>query len=224
MRSNRPGLRFSIRDLVLVVTVYAIFFAAFSSVPAYVSQWVAGTAVITLFVAGDLLRNRQTKAIPIRAAATFRISLYSTAMALAAVAFLLVYSNTPPESKPPVAFGLYELFSGEALDEFARALATVLGIVLGGWLFARLATAVAPGGTLLVVGHHPNHADSAHAGMLDMFYPAEEVAAALDPADWEVAVAETRSRLGQHPDGSGETTFHDAVLRAVRRPTPAAAR
>ena len=130
MRGNRPGLRFSLRDLVLVVTVYAIFFAAFSSVPAYVTQWVGGTAVITLFVAGDLLRNRQIKAIPIWAAATFRISLYSTALALAAIAFLLVYLNTPPESKPPVAFGLYELFSGEALDEFARALATVLGIVL----------------------------------------------------------------------------------------------
>jgi hypothetical protein len=130
MRGERADFRFSLRDLALAVTVYAIFFAVFSSVPSYVTQWIAGTGVITLFVAGDFLRNRQAGEIPTWAAATFRISLCSTAMALAAVAFLLVYSNTPPESKPPVAFGLYELFSGQVLDEFARALATVLGIVL----------------------------------------------------------------------------------------------
>jgi hypothetical protein len=143
MSGERPDLRFSLRDLVLVVTVYAIFFAVFSSVPWYVTQWIVGTGVITLFVAGDFLRNRQARAIPTWAAASYRVSLYSTAMALAAVAFLLVYLNTPPESKPPVAFGLYELFSGQVLDELARALGIVLSYTLLFVLFSVIGFAAA---------------------------------------------------------------------------------
>jgi 2-polyprenyl-3-methyl-5-hydroxy-6-metoxy-1,4-benzoquinol methylase len=86
-------------------------------------------------------------------------------------------------------------------------------------LFARLAAAVTPGGTLLVVGHHPSHADALHhrSPVSGMLYTAEEVAGTLDRGRWEIVVEETRSRLAPHPDGSGETTFQDAVLRARLR-------
>ncbi|GAA4348263.1 bifunctional NAD(P)/FAD-dependent oxidoreductase/class I SAM-dependent methyltransferase [Angustibacter luteus] len=84
-------------------------------------------------------------------------------------------------------------------------------------LFAQLAQAVAPGGTLLIVGHHildlattmPRH------HVPGMFYPAEEVAETLDPGQWDVVVAEARPRQASDPDGR-EVTLHDAVLRAVR--------
>lgn len=85
-------------------------------------------------------------------------------------------------------------------------------------LFARLAAAVAPGGILLIVGHHPSDLwTSTHRmHMPDMMYTAEDVAVSLDPARWEVLTAEARSRAGTDPDGK-EITLHDAVLVARRR-------
>ncbi|WP_253907932.1 class I SAM-dependent methyltransferase [Arthrobacter sp. H20] len=82
-------------------------------------------------------------------------------------------------------------------------------------LFTRLAAAVTPGGTLLVVGHHPSDMESgAHRPpRLDLFYTAEEIALLLDPERWDL-VTESRQRTQDH---DGETvTIHDAVLRARR--------
>lgn len=80
-------------------------------------------------------------------------------------------------------------------------------------LFARLAAAVAPGGTLLIVGHHPQDMTSHHQHVPDMFFTAEEVALSLDPDEWSVLAAEARPRIATGP----EAPLHDAVLRARRR-------
>ncbi len=66
-----------------------------------------------------------------------------------------------------------------------------------GTLVARLAAAVAPGGTLLVVDH---------LGPVDH--------TALDPDRWDIVVAEERTRTAAHHDGR---TIRDAVLRARKR-------
>jgi thioredoxin reductase/2-polyprenyl-3-methyl-5-hydroxy-6-metoxy-1,4-benzoquinol methylase len=85
-------------------------------------------------------------------------------------------------------------------------------------LFTRLATAVAPGGTLILVGHDNSDLETAarrpHAP--DMFFTGEEVAASLDPGAWEVLVAEARPRPAHAHEGEVETV-HDAVLVARRR-------
>ncbi|WP_347404806.1 bifunctional NAD(P)/FAD-dependent oxidoreductase/class I SAM-dependent methyltransferase [Micromonospora sp. WMMD1102] len=85
-------------------------------------------------------------------------------------------------------------------------------------LFGRLAAAVAPGGTLLLVGHHPSdmHTSAHRMHFPDMMFTAEEVAAALDPADWTVLAAETRPRRRVDPEGH-EVNISDAVLVARRR-------
>lgn len=82
-------------------------------------------------------------------------------------------------------------------------------------LFPRLAAAVAPGGTLLIVGHHPSdpHSTGSHGSTAEVHFTAEEIAAGLDPNRWDIAVAEARSRSTSGPDGH-ETTICDAVLRA----------
>jgi SAM-dependent methyltransferase len=85
-------------------------------------------------------------------------------------------------------------------------------------LFARLAGAVAPGGTLLLVGHSPSDAESGarrpHGAGL--FFTSADVAASLDSALWEVRVAEARPRMDT---GHGApVAIHDEVLRALRRP------
>lgn len=100
-------------------------------------------------------------------------------------------------------------------------------------LFRRLAAAVAPGGTFLVVGHllvegadhgdgHGHGHDDEHGrGGLDRhdpeaFYTAEDVAALLDPAEWGDVVTDTRDR---DPEAAGRTgnPVPDTVLRARRR-------
>ncbi|MCW2912777.1 MAG: SAM-dependent methyltransferase [Actinomycetia bacterium] len=85
-------------------------------------------------------------------------------------------------------------------------------------LFARLATAVAPGGTLLIVGHHPSDLQTTmpRPPMPDLFFTAEEVADSLDPDQWDVLVADARPRPASDAEGL-EITIHDAVLRARKR-------
>ena len=80
-----------------------------------------------------------------------------------------------------------------------------------GHLLARLASAVAPGGTLLWVGH-PLVEEAAARWGADRFVTAAELAADLDPADWEVQLATRVPR----PDGEGHHAA-DEVLRARRR-------
>lgn len=80
-------------------------------------------------------------------------------------------------------------------------------------LFRRLAAAVAPGGTLLIVGHDPS---DQHTADYDVHFTAGEIAGDLDPDRWEIVVAETRSRPATG-HGSQDVTLRDAVLRARRR-------
>jgi SAM-dependent methyltransferase len=87
-------------------------------------------------------------------------------------------------------------------------------------LHRRLADLVAPGGTLLLVGHHPSDLETAahvrprHGDVL--FLP-EEITALLEPTSWTVVAAESRPRTMIDGDGS---TLHvaDAVVVARRRP------
>jgi len=83
-------------------------------------------------------------------------------------------------------------------------------------LFGRAAAAVAPGGTLLIVGHHP---DDIHAGVgrpnwPELFFTADDVAATLDER-WTIVTAERRPRPATTQDGE-PVTVHDAVLVARR--------
>jgi hypothetical protein len=75
----------------------------------------------------------------------------------------------------------------------------------------RLGTGVAPGGTLLLVGHRPvdpaTGAPTPAAGQVQV--SVDEAAAALDPHEWDIAVAEERPRAAV---GTGV----DAVVRAIR--------
>jgi SAM-dependent methyltransferase len=86
-------------------------------------------------------------------------------------------------------------------------------------LFAKLATMVAPGGSLLIVGHHPSDLQTTmpRPPIPDLFFTAEQVADSLDPDQWDVLVADARPRHASDPEGQ-EITIHDSVLRARKRP------
>lgn len=80
-------------------------------------------------------------------------------------------------------------------------------------MHTRLAAAVRPGGTLLIVGHLH---DELHAHIAPRFRPAEDIAAALDPDAWQIIVATAIDRSGTGPDGE-PVLLSDSVLRAVRQ-------
>lgn len=84
-------------------------------------------------------------------------------------------------------------------------------------LFERLAAAVAPGGTLLVVDHAPSEGHGPHDPAAGTHFSAEHTAGRLDPASWDVIVAEQRTRSAAGPGGD-DMVVHDTVLRALRRP------
>jgi len=76
----------------------------------------------------------------------------------------------------------------------------------------RFAAAVAPGGLLLVVAHHPVHAETGVPGPpADRLYTPEDVTALFAAPEWETVTAETRTRTaaGHH---SGTTEFTDSVV------------
>ncbi|MDG4832854.1 class I SAM-dependent methyltransferase [Solwaraspora sp. WMMD1047] len=85
-------------------------------------------------------------------------------------------------------------------------------------LHRRLAAAVRPGGTLLIVGHHPSDLETSlrRPRLPELMFTAEQVAATLDPDEWEVVVAAAPQRQVTDPEGQ-QVTIRDAVLRAVRR-------
>jgi SAM-dependent methyltransferase len=78
-------------------------------------------------------------------------------------------------------------------------------------LYRQLGAAVAPGGTLLLVGHHPvdeRHGDHAFP---DVRWTPEQAVAWLDADEWasiDVATVRREGHLG---------TMHDGIVQAVRR-------
>jgi SAM-dependent methyltransferase len=79
-----------------------------------------------------------------------------------------------------------------------------------------LAAAVRPGGTLLLIAHHPDDVHAQRKGRPDLFWYAEDIAASLEAERWEVRVAEGAGRLAEDLDGQ-QLMVRDTVLRAARR-------
>lgn len=92
--------------------------------------------------------------------------------------------------------------------------------------YERIAQWVAPGGTLLIVGHdHGAHDHGHHHGGSDGGdgHPPEKATATvtgitdlLDDATWDVVTAERNVRTVTHGSG-GAVELHDVVVRATRR-------
>ncbi|WP_328476046.1 methyltransferase domain-containing protein [Actinoplanes sp. NBC_00393] len=103
---------------------------------------------------------------------------------------------TPPPSRFNLVISLYVHVAGSVTETVRR-----------------LASGVAPGGTLLLVGHRPidpaTGKATAAAGQTQI--SVGEAVAALDPAGWEILLAEDQPRPAL---GSGV----DAVVRARRSP------
>ncbi len=85
-------------------------------------------------------------------------------------------------------------------------------------LHRRLAAAVRPGGSLLVVGHHPSDMETSvrRPKVRDLFFTAEQIAEILNPAEWEIITAGAPARETTDPEGR-TVTIHDTVFHAMRR-------
>ena len=84
-------------------------------------------------------------------------------------------------------------------------------------VYSRLAASVAPGGTLLIVGHHPSDLDTSvrRPSTPGLLFTAEEIAAGLDAHEWEIVTCTSRPRATSDSEGT-RVTVQDAVLRARR--------
>lgn len=80
---------------------------------------------------------------------------------------------------------------------------------------ARLAGAVAPDGTLLIIGHDPTDEHSAAHAPEQASITLAAVTGSLPTKLWTVDVAEPRTRHVEH--GSTRMTIHDLVVKAHRR-------
>ncbi|CCW13049.1 class I SAM-dependent methyltransferase [Rhodococcus aetherivorans] len=85
-------------------------------------------------------------------------------------------------------------------------------------LFRGLAEAVAPGGTLLIVGHHPTDLQTTvpRPPRPELFFTGADVVALLDPDGWDVVTEAAVARSVTDPDGRA-VTVRDTVVRARRR-------
>jgi SAM-dependent methyltransferase len=145
-------------------------------------------------------RGWQVIAVDIATAALDRAATHA-ARAGADVAARIMWTHADLRAEPP-AESAYDLVSAQYMQLPSGARRA---------LFARLAAAVAPGGTLLIVGHHPSDHHATHQHFPDKFYTAQDIAAALGRTEWRIVAAETRVRAAH--DGESR----DAVLVARRR-------
>jgi len=84
--------------------------------------------------------------------------------------------------------------------------------------YDRLSAWVAPGGSLLIVGHlHTDHgAHRDHHPPAEASVTAVSITERLDPEAWDVVTAAEHTRTLDVPEG-GPVTLQDVVVRAVRR-------
>lgn len=136
-----------------------------------------------------------------------RVALERAAAAGADVAGRVAWKHGDVTTSSPPA-GAFDLVSAQYFP---------LRIQPGHTALRRLLAAVAPGGTLLFVGH--DLADlppgEEHAVDLAAYYRPRDVAELLDDG-WTVLVDESRPRTAPAPPGTFHA--HDTVLRAQRLP------
>ena len=84
-------------------------------------------------------------------------------------------------------------------------------------VYAGLAAAVADGGTLLIVGHHPSDMQTTvpRPDFPDLFFTGDDLAAELGDDGWEIVTNATAPREVTDPEGR-PVTIHDTVFRARR--------
>jgi SAM-dependent methyltransferase len=84
-------------------------------------------------------------------------------------------------------------------------------------LFDRLASAVVPGGTLLIVGHHPSDLQTTmpRPQAPELFFTGDDVAGQLDPAEWDIVTNDAAEHAATDPEGRA-VTIHDTVFCARR--------
>lgn len=114
-----------------------------------------------------------------------------------------------------VPSGLFDLVSAQFLHSTVTPWQQFLQLA---------AAAVRTGGTLLIVGHHPDGLPpwgQQHNHATERFYTAEELARELGitEPEWRLDVVDTRHRTATGPDGE-VAALADAVLRATRLAAP----
>jgi SAM-dependent methyltransferase len=110
------------------------------------------------------------------------------------------------EWQPPA--GTYDLVTAQYLHVPAESRRT---------LFARLAAAVADGGTLLIVGHHPLDLETTmpRPRQPELFFTGDDLEKDLGGEGWEIITNAAAPHEATDPEGR-PVVIHDAVFRMRR--------
>lgn len=118
-----------------------------------------------------------------------------------------------------VALAQVDLMTGNALPQADLVSAQFLHVPPGRFaeVYAVIAAAVRPGGTLLVTGHHPADAATGlrNPELTLLLFTPEQVTALLDPRAWTVRVAAAPTREATDREGR-PVTVTDSVVVATR--------
>jgi SAM-dependent methyltransferase len=143
-----------------------------------------------------------------------------TATDISSVALARAAAHTSPEFGDRIVWlqaDLHTWIPGHSYD-LISAQYMQLPRALRERVFSRLADAVAPGGTLLIVGHQPDdpYGGPHEVAEPDMFFTPDEIVAGLDAERWLIHTQVIRPRIATDADGNA-ITVRDSIVRAQRR-------
>jgi 2-polyprenyl-3-methyl-5-hydroxy-6-metoxy-1,4-benzoquinol methylase len=83
--------------------------------------------------------------------------------------------------------------------------------------YRRFAALVRPGGLLIVAAHHPSDLQTtmSRPPIPELFFTAEELAAQLEPDEWQILLTTAAPHQTTDPEGR-DVTVHDTVFKAKR--------
>jgi hypothetical protein len=123
-------VRFSVRQLFLWLSVYALQFAVISGLPLVPLQVAASITVLTAFVAIDSMSERHRSTAPAMHHCAMVVAIYATAFAVSVAvcfALLLILPAPPTPPRPQVSFltAVYQVVSGQLVIEAIEKAITI---------------------------------------------------------------------------------------------------
>ena len=129
----RTDIRFSMRQLFLWSSVYALLLGIVAGLPVPPIQIVAAIAVVTAFVIIDSISARDRSAVPAAARCSMVVAHFATAFAVGVgvcFALFLIVPEPPAPPKPPLSFlgTVYHIASGQLFLDVGQAVGKAVAI------------------------------------------------------------------------------------------------
>ncbi len=157
MRSGLNRARFSLRQVFLWLSIYALLLGSLSCLPVTPNQFLAAVAVVTAFVIIDSQSKFDRGSAPTFARVSLAIAFYATAFAAATAVSFAIYEYFPPTPTPkpplPLLAFLLELGSGHLFHEIGNAVGDALAVAITHYALFAACSAAAFFASLFALRH-----------------------------------------------------------------------